>query len=171
MSPPDNLGTAYRFPFPWVSSGNRYSGPYLGPRIARCDQVVTISVVRFLKEMGTMDRITGGCLRGNVAACGAGTPMPRRNLSLSGLPQASRRTVSRVCDLSGKSVTIEGETRDYAGLFFLPPLRLARFRTQRRRDRSEFRIPRCAEPTGADIRTLDHPPRGLVATVSAQASP
>lgn len=51
---------------------------------------------------------------------GIGPTLPRRPVSLPRLPQAPWRAVSRLGDFPQDAVTIEGETRDYAGRCFCP---------------------------------------------------
>ena len=52
--------------------------------------------------------------------CGVGTSIPGRPLSLSRLPQASWGAFHASAVFPQDAVTIDGETRDYAGRFFCP---------------------------------------------------
>ena len=65
-------------------------------------------------------------------------------------------------------MTIEGETRDYAGRFFCPRCGSSVFARTRGRDRGAPGLPRRARPAHADLRELDHPPRVLAAAVPAR---
>ena len=53
-------------------------------------------------------------------ACGVGTLVPGRPLSLSRLPQASWGPFHASAIFPQDAVTIDGETRDYRGRFFCP---------------------------------------------------
>jgi len=67
-----------------------------------------------------MDRFTGGLPLRQRPNCGVGTPIPGRPLSLSRLPQASWALFHASAVFPRDAVTIDGETRDYAGRFFCP---------------------------------------------------
>lgn len=54
------------------------------------------------------------------AICGDGPTIPGRPLPLSRLPQASRALFHASAIFPENSVTIDGETRDYAGRHFCP---------------------------------------------------
>ena len=99
--------------------------------------------------------------------CGVGTPIPGRPLSLSRLPQASWGAFSRFRGVPSGCGDDRWRNTRLRRAVFLSPLRLLRFRTQRRRNRSEPRIPGCPWPTDANLRKLDRPSRVLVAAVSA----
>jgi len=99
-------------------------------------------------------------------SCGVGTPISGRPLSLSRLPQASWGPFSRLrCVPSGCGDDRRRNAR-LRRAAFLSPLRFVRFRAQRRRNRSESRMPGCPRPTDANLRKLDRPSRVLVAAVS-----
>src|SRR6516165_10801635 len=99
--------------------------------------------------------------------CGVGTPIPGRPLSLSRLPQASWGPFSRFRGVPAGCGDDRWRNTRLCRAVLLSPLRLARFRAQRRRNRREPGIPGCPRPTDADLRTLDRPSRVLVAAVSA----
>lgn len=118
-----------------------------------------------------MVRYTGGCRCGNVRVVASGRPY-RVGLCHCLDCRKHRGALFHACAVFPQdAMAIDGETRDHAGRFICPPLRLARFRAHRRRDRSQLGIPGCPGPVGADLRTLDHPPRVLVAAVSAHETP
>ena len=75
--------------------------------------------------------------------CGVGTPIPGRHLSLSRLPQASWGPFSRFRGVPSGCGDDRWRNTRLRRPVFLSPLRLPRFRTQRRRNRSERRIPGC----------------------------
>src|SRR5213076_1215188 len=100
--------------------------------------------------------------------CGVGTPIPGRPLSLSRLPQASWGPFSRFRGVPSGCGDDRWRNTRLRRAVFLSPLRLVHFRTHRRRNRSEPRIPGCPGPTDANLRKLDRPSRVLVAAVSAQ---
>ena len=75
--------------------------------------------------------------------CGVGTPIPGRPLSLSRLPQASWGPFSRFRGVPSGCGDDRWRNTRLRRAVFLSPLRLVRFRTQRRRNRSEPRIPGC----------------------------
>ncbi len=89
-----------------------------------------------------MDRVTGGCLCGNVRIVASGLPYRVGLCHCLDCRKHHGALFHASAVFPQDAVTIDGETRDYAGVF-LSPLRLVHFRTQRRRNRSEFRIPGC----------------------------
>ena len=99
--------------------------------------------------------------------CGVGTPIPGRPLSLPRLPQASWALFHAFAVFPQDAVTIDGETRDYAGRFVLSPLRLVHF--SRTADEIEVNLGSLGAPDqpDANLRKLDRPSRVLVAAVSA----
>src|SRR5262245_37482294 len=74
---------------------------------------------------------------------GVGTPIPGRPLSLSRLPQASWGPFSRFRGVPSGCGDDRWRNTRLRRAVFLSPLRLLRFRTHRRRNRSEPRIPGC----------------------------
>ena len=89
-----------------------------------------------------MDRFTGGCLCGNVESRRRDSHTGSAFVTVS-TAEASSALFHASAVFPQDAVTIEGETRDYAGRFFCPPLRLVRFLTQLGRSRSEPGIPGC----------------------------
>jgi len=89
-----------------------------------------------------MERFTGGCLCGDVRIVASGR---RYRVGLCHCLDC-RKHHGALFHASAifpqDAVTIDGETRDFAGRHFLPALWLVGFRAHRRRDRSETRIPR-----------------------------
>ena len=75
--------------------------------------------------------------------CGVGTPIPGRPLSLSRLPQASWGPFSRFRGVPSGCGDDRWRNTRLRRAVFLSPLRLVHFRTHRRRNRSEPRIPGC----------------------------
>jgi lipid A 3-O-deacylase len=75
--------------------------------------------------------------------CGVGTPIPGRPLSLSRLPQASWGPFSRFRGVPSGCGDDRWRNTRLRRAVFLPPLRLVRFLTHRRRNRSEPGIPGC----------------------------
>jgi len=112
-----------------------------------------------------MDRLTGGCLCGKVRIVASGRPYRVGICHCLDCRKHHGALFHASAIFPEDAVTIEGETRDYAGRFFLPSLRLVRFLAKRRRNRSEPRVSRCSGSADADLRTLDRSPRILAAAV------
>ena len=100
-------------------------------------------------------RLTGGCVCGDVRIVASGAPYRVGLCHCLDCRKHHGALFHASAIYPEDAVTVEGETRDYAGRFFLSPLRLSCFWTQRRRNRSEPRIARCPQPAGADLRTLE----------------
>ncbi len=75
--------------------------------------------------------------------CGVGTPIPGRPLSLPRLPQASWGPFSRFRGVPSGCGDDRWRNARLRRAVFLSSLRLLRFLTERRRNRSELRIPGC----------------------------
>jgi len=113
-----------------------------------------------------MDRYTGGCLCGNVRIVASGLPYRVGLCHCLDCRKHHGALFNASAVFPQDAVTIEGETRDYAGRFFCPRCGSSVF--ARTADEVEVpRIPGCTRPTEADLRTLDHPSRVLVAAVPA----
>ncbi len=113
-----------------------------------------------------MDRFTGGCLCGKVRLVASGQPYRVGLCHCLDCRKHHGALFHASAIFPEEAVSIEGETRDYAGRFFCPQCGSSVL-AQRRRDRGQPRRPRRSRPVPAHLRTLDHPPRGLVAGVSA----
>src|SRR5207249_7487801 len=122
---------------------------------------------RLIVEETQHGPIHGRLLVRQRSNCGVGTPIPGRPLSLSRLPQASWGPFSRFRGVPSGCGDDRWRNTRLRRAVFLSPLRLVHFRTQRRRNRSEPRIPGCPSPTDANQRKLDRPSRVLVGAVSA----
>ena len=90
-----------------------------------------------------MDQFTGGCLCGDVRIVASGLPYRVGLCHCLDCRKHHGALFHASAVFPQDAVTIDGETRDYAGRCFCPALRLVRFRAQRRRNRSELGIPGC----------------------------
>ena len=88
-----------------------------------------------------MDRFTGGCLCGNVRIVASGRPYRVGLCHCLDCRKHHGALFHASAIFPQDAVKIDGETRDYRRAVFLSPLRLVRFLTQRRRNRSEPGIP------------------------------
>ena len=117
-----------------------------------------------------MDQFTGGCLCGDVRIVASGRPYRVGICHCLDCRKHHGALFHASAIFPEDAVTIEGETRDYAGRFFCPRCGSSVFARSARRDRGEPGIPGCPGPADADLRDLDRPPRVLVAAVSARAT-
>lgn len=114
-----------------------------------------------------MDRFTGGCLCGKVRLVASGQPYRVGLCHCLDCRKHHGALFHASAIFPEEAVSIEGETRDYAGRFFCPQCGSSVF--SRSADEIEVSLGAldAPEPVPAHLRTLDHPPRGLVAGVSA----
>ena len=90
-----------------------------------------------------MDRVTGGCLCGNVRIVASGLPYRVGLCHCLDCRKHHGALFHTSAVFPQDAVTIEGEKRATTPAGFLSPLRLLRFRTHRRQNRSERGIPGC----------------------------
>lgn len=114
-----------------------------------------------------MDRFTGGCLCGNVRIEASGRPYRVGLCHCLDCRKHHGALFHASAVFPQDAVTIDGETRDYAGRFFCPRCGSSVF--GRSADEIEVNLGSldAPRPTDADLRTLDRPTRILVAAVSA----
>ena len=105
-----------------------------------------------------MRRLTGGCLCGNVLFVASGLPYRVGLCHCLDCRKHHGALFHASAVFPQDAVTIDGETRDYAGRFFFPAAARP-FRPQRGRDRGEPGLPGRPRPTDADLRELDRPSR------------
>ena len=90
-----------------------------------------------------MDSFTGGCLCGDVRIVASGLPYRVGLCHCLDCRKHHGALFHASAVFPQDAVTVDGETRDYAGRFFCPRCGSSVFGTQRRRNRSEPRIPGC----------------------------
>src|SRR6476661_8236973 len=114
-----------------------------------------------------MDRFTGGCLCGNVRIEASGLPYRVGLCHCLDCRKHHGALFHASAVFPENAVTIDGETRDYAGRFFCPRCGSSIF--ARTADEIEVNLGSldAPGPTDANLRKLDRPSRVLVATVSA----
>jgi hypothetical protein len=91
-----------------------------------------------------MDRFTGGCLCGNVRIVASGLPYRVGICHCLDCRKHHGALFHASAVFPQDAVTIDGRNTRLRRPVLLSPLRLLRFRTQRRRNRSERRIPGCS---------------------------
>ena len=114
-----------------------------------------------------MDRFTGGCLCGNVRIVASGLPYRVGLCHCLDCRKHHGALFHASAVFPQDAVTIDGETRDYAGRFFCPRCGSSIF--ARTADEIEVNLGSLDAPdqTDANLRKLDRPSRVLVAAVSA----
>ena len=117
-----------------------------------------------------MDRFTGGCLCGDVRIVASGRPYRVGLCHCLDCRKHHGALFHASAMFPQDAVTIEGETRDYAGRFFCPRCGSSVFGRSADEIEVNLGIPGCPRPADADLRDLDRPPRVLVAAVSAHAA-
>jgi hypothetical protein len=115
-----------------------------------------------------MDRFTGGCLCGSVRIVASGRPYRVGLCHCLDCRKHHGALFHASAVFAQEAVAIEGRTRDYAGRSFCPRCGSSVF--SRTADEIEVSLGSLDAPGPAEahLRTLDRPPRGLAATVSAR---
>ena len=116
-----------------------------------------------------MDRFTGGCLCGNVRIVASGRPYRVGICHCLDCRKHHGALFHASAVFPQDAVTIDGETRNYAGRFFCPRCGSSVF-APAPTSRGEPGIPGCPRPADAHLRELDRPPRVLAAAVPARAA-
>ncbi len=114
-----------------------------------------------------MDRFTGGCLCGNVRIVASGRPYRVGICHCLDCRKHHGALFHASAVFPQDAVTIEGETRDYAGRFFCPRCGSSVF--SRSADEIEVHLGSLDAPDQLkpDLRALDRASRVVVAAVSA----
>ena len=117
-----------------------------------------------------MERFTGGCLCGDVRLVASGAPNRVGLCHCLDCRKHHGALFFAAAMFPRDAVTIEGETRDYAGRYFCPRCGSSVF--ARSADEIEVHLgsARCPGPAASHLRMLDRPPRSVAPTFPARHS-